>query len=153
LSDPWGLEFIRRLGLDREAETGVYRTFRMRIVEAEAGRVRLEAEPNAEAAGFPTARGPILHGGVIATIADSALATAAGTVADEGMVPTTADLHVEFFRTGRPGPVSAQAEVRHRTRRLAYCSATVEQDGEPIAEARATIAFVPLTRGEAKSPH
>jgi acyl-coenzyme A thioesterase PaaI-like protein len=32
--------------------------------------------------------------------------------------------------------------VRHRTRRLAFCEAKVEQDGEVVAEARAVIAYV-----------
>ena len=122
--------------------TGIYRTLRMRIAKVELGRARIEAEPDAEQAGFPTSRGPIVHGGAVATIADSALACAAGTLAEEGNVPTTVDLRVEFFRTGRPGQITADAEVRHRTRRLAYCAATVRQNGEVIAEARATVAYV-----------
>lgn len=141
-AEPWGLRFIRELGLTAPV-SGIYRTLRMRVTEVELGRARIEAEPDAEQAGFPTSRGPIVHGGAVATIADSALACAAGTLAQEGNVPTTVDLRVEFFQTGRPGPITADAEVRHRTRRLAYCAATVRQNGEVIAEARATIAYVP----------
>jgi acyl-coenzyme A thioesterase PaaI-like protein len=42
-----------------------------------------------------------------------------------------------------PGRLIARATVRHRTRRLAFCEATVEQEGGKIvAEARAVIAYV-----------
>jgi hypothetical protein len=42
-----------------------------------------------------------------------------------------------------PGvPVLATGECRHRTRRLAYCSATLTQAGKVVAEARATIAYL-----------
>jgi uncharacterized protein (TIGR00369 family) len=55
----------------------------------------------------------------------------------------TADLKVDFLRPAKPGRLIARATVRHRTRRLAFCEATVEQDGGPIvAEARAVIAYV-----------
>jgi len=55
----------------------------------------------------------------------------------------TADLKVDFLRAAKPGRLIARAKVRHRTRRLAFCEATVEQDGgQIVAEARALIAYV-----------
>jgi uncharacterized protein (TIGR00369 family) len=97
----------------------------------------------AERHGFPTSRGPIVHGGAIATLADEALATVAFTLADEGQSTVTADLKVDFLRPARPGRLVARASVRHRTRRLAFCEVSVEQEGgEIVAEARAVIAFV-----------
>jgi acyl-coenzyme A thioesterase PaaI-like protein len=37
----------------------------------------------------------------------------------------------------------ARGTVRHRTKRLAFCEATVEgEDGQIVAEARAVIAYV-----------
>jgi uncharacterized protein (TIGR00369 family) len=55
----------------------------------------------------------------------------------------TADLKVDFLRPAKPGRLIARATVRHRTRRLAFCEATVEQShGEVVAEARAVIAYV-----------
>ena len=114
-----------------------------RLVEVQAGKVVLEGNMTAEAHGFPTGRGPIVHGGAIATLADEAMASVAFTLADEGETTTTADLKVEYYRPCKPGRLIARASVRHRTRRLAFCQATVEQDGgEVVAEARAVIAYV-----------
>jgi uncharacterized protein (TIGR00369 family) len=79
----------------------------------------------------------------LATLADEALASVAFTAAEEGETTVTADLKVDFLRPAKPGRLLARATVRHRTRRLAFCEATVEQDGGPIvAEARAVIAYV-----------
>jgi uncharacterized protein (TIGR00369 family) len=61
---------------------------------------------------------------------------------EEGQAATTADLHVNYFRPGRAGRFEARAEVRHRSRRLVFCQATITQNGQPVTEARATIALV-----------
>jgi len=114
-----------------------------RLVEVKPGSLVLEGSLSAEAHGFPTSRGPIVHGGAIATLADEALASAAFTLAEEGETTTTADLKVDYFRPCKPGRLIARATVRHRTRRLAFCQASVEQEsGEVVAEARAVIAYV-----------
>ena len=114
-----------------------------RLVEAAAGRLILEGNLTAEAHGFPSSRGPIIHGGAIATLADEALAAVAFTAAEEGETTVTADLKVDFLRPATPGRLIARATLRHRTRRLAFCEVTVEQEGGPIvAEARAMIAYV-----------
>lgn len=125
------------------SKTGMYANLGISIDNVGERDVELVANPDEERHGFPTARGAIIHGGAVATIADCALACAAMAAAGEDELCTTADLHVEFFRPTRPGsPVIARAEVRHRTRRLAYCAATLTQDGEVVAEARATLAYV-----------
>ncbi len=123
--------------------TGMVANLGTRLLEVDAGTVVLEGNLTAEAHGFPTSRGPIVHGGALATLADEALASAAFTLATEGETTTTADLKVDFFRPAKPGRMIARATVRHRTRRLAFCEARVEQEnGEVVVEARAVIAFV-----------
>ena len=125
------------------ASTGMVANIGTRLVEVKAGSLVLEGHLSAEAHGFPTSRGPIVHGGAIATLADEALASAAFTLAEEGETTTTADLKVDYFRPCQPGRLIARATVRHRTRRLAFCQASVEQEsGEVVAEARAVIAYV-----------
>lgn len=114
-----------------------------KMVEVGAGTLVLEATFTEAAHGFPTSRGVIVHGGAIATLADETLATVAFTVAEEGETTATADLKVDYYRPGKPGRLVCRGRVRHRTRRLAFCEATVEQEsGEVIAEARAVIAYV-----------
>src|SRR5438105_1081860 len=123
--------------------TGMVANIGTRIVEVAYGKLVLEGTMTVEAHGFPTSRGPIVHGGAIATIADEALASVAFTQAQEGETTVTADLKVDFLRPAKPGRLVARATVRHRTKRLAFCEATVEQGrSEIVAEARAVIAYV-----------
>jgi uncharacterized protein (TIGR00369 family) len=142
LSEPYGVKALTELYKDW-ALTGMVANIGTRLVEARAGSVVLEGNMTAEAHGFPTGRGMIVHGGAIATLADEALASAGFTLAEEGETTTTADLKVDFYRPCRPGRLIARASVRHRTRRLAFCEASVEQEGgDVVAEARAVIAYV-----------
>lgn len=142
MSEPYGLRVLP--DLYREwASTGMVANIGTRLVEISAGSLALEGNMTAEAHGFPTSRGQIVHGGAIATLADEALASAAFTLADEGETTTTVDLKVEYYKPCKPGRLIARASVRHRTRRLAFCVASVEQEGgEVVAEARAVIAYV-----------
>ena len=125
------------------ATTGMVSNIGTRLVEVGPGKLVLEGNLSGESHGFPTSRGTIIHGGAIATLADEALASVAFTAAEEGETTVTADLKVDFLRPALPGRLVARATVRHRTRRLAFCEATVEQDGgQIVAEARAVIAYV-----------
>jgi uncharacterized protein (TIGR00369 family) len=125
------------------ATSGMVANIGTRLVEVKAGSLVLEANMTAEAHGFSTGRGLIVHGGAIATLADEALASVAFTLAEEGEATATADLKIDYYRPCRPGRLIARASVRHRTRRLAFCEASVEQEGgEVVAEARALIAYI-----------
>jgi uncharacterized protein (TIGR00369 family) len=141
-SAPYGTRALPEL-YKEWAATGMVANIGTKLVELEAGRLVLEGNMTAEAHGFPTSRGPIVHGGAVATLADECLASVAFTVADEGETTVTADLKVDFLRPAQPGRLIARGSVRHRTRRLSFCEATVENEvGEIVAEARAVIAYV-----------
>jgi uncharacterized protein (TIGR00369 family) len=141
-SEAYGVKALPELYKEWSA-TGMVANIGTAIVEVEAGRLVLSANMTAAAHGFPTSRGPIVHGGAIATLADEALASVAFTQADEGQTTVTADLKVDFLRPAFPGRLVARATVRHRTKRLAFCEATVENEsGAIVAEARAVIAYV-----------
>ncbi len=123
--------------------SGMVANIGTRLIEVGYGRLVLEGNLTGEAHGFATSHGTIIHGGAIATLADESLASVAFTVAEEGETTVTADLKVDFLRPARPGRLIARAAVRHRTRRLAFCEASVEQGhGQIVAEARAVIAYV-----------
>jgi uncharacterized protein (TIGR00369 family) len=141
VSEPYGVKALTSL-YKEWASTGMVANIGTRLVEVGAGTVTLEGNMTAEAHGFPSGRGVIVHGGAVATLADEALASAAFTLAEEGETTTTADLKVDYYRPCKPGRLIATASVRHRTRRLAFCEAKVEQEGEVVAEARAVIAYV-----------
>jgi uncharacterized protein (TIGR00369 family) len=142
LNEPYGVKALPDL-YKEWASTGMVANIGTRLVEVKAGSLILEGNMTPEAHGFPTSRGLIVHGGAIATLADEALASVAFTLAEDGETTATVDLKVEYYKPCKPGRLIARASVRHRARRLAFCEASVEQEGgEVVAEARAVIAYL-----------
>ena len=140
--DHYGVEALPKL-YEEWAGNGMIANIGTRLVEVAHGKLVLSGNLTGESHGFPTSRGTIIHGGAIATLADESLASVAFTAAAEGETTATVDLKVDFLRPARPGRLLARATLRHRTRRLAFCEATVEQEsGEIVAEARAVIAYL-----------
>jgi uncharacterized protein (TIGR00369 family) len=83
-----------------------------------------------------------LHGGVLATLVDTAMGTAVRSTIEDGDVPATSQLTVTYLRPGRPGTVEVTARVRTRGEHLTVCEADVEQDGRSLAHAVATFALL-----------
>jgi uncharacterized protein (TIGR00369 family) len=139
---PYGARTLASLYADW-ATTGMIANIGARIVDVSPGSLVLEATMAADRHSFPTSRGPIVHGGAIATLVDEALASVAYTLADETEATTTSSLHVDYYRPAPLGRLTVRANVRHRTRRLAYCHATVEDEaGRVVAEGRGVMAYV-----------
>ena len=143
MNDSYGVRVLPEMYAEWAA-SGMIANIGGRILDVDTGKLVLEGNLTTEKHSFPTSRGPMVHGGAIATLADEALATVAFTLAEEGQTTVTADLKVDFLRPATPGRLIARATVRHRTKRLAFTEATVEQadGGQIVAEARAVIAFV-----------
>ena len=138
----YGVDALPKL-YEEWAGNGMIANIGTQLVEVAHGKLVLSGNLTGESHGFPTSRGTIIHGGAIATLADESLASVAFTAAAEGETTATVDLKVDFLRPARPGRLLARATLRHRTRRLAFCEATVEQEsGEIVAEARAVIAYL-----------
>jgi len=120
--DPRG--FAERLGADVEA-TG----------EGSA-RVRFEVgEDHLNAAGT-------VHGGVLATLVDTAMGMAVRSATGENDVPATSQLTVTYLRPGKPGALEVTAQVRAQGEHLTVCDADVEQNGRGLAHAVATFAVL-----------
>jgi uncharacterized protein (TIGR00369 family) len=83
-----------------------------------------------------------LHGGVLATLVDTAMGQAVRTTTGEGEVPATSQLTVTYLRPGRPGPLTVTGRVRTRGEHLTVCEADVEQEGRALAHAVATFALL-----------
>ena len=83
-----------------------------------------------------------LHGGVVATLVDTAMGQAIRTTTGEGEVPATSQLTVTYLRPGKPGPLTVTARLRTRGEHLTVCEADVEQDGKTVAHAVATFALL-----------
>ena len=83
-----------------------------------------------------------LHGGVLATLVDTAMGLAVRTTTDDGEVPATSQLTVTYLRPGKPGPLEVTARLRTRGEHLTVCEADVRQDGKDLAHAVATFALL-----------
>ena len=81
-----------------------------------------------------------LHGGMIATLADTATGLAYRTVLEPGTSHVTSSLTVTFLAPGRTGTVIARGGVIKRGRRFGYAEADVV-DGDGTLLARATATF------------
>jgi uncharacterized protein (TIGR00369 family) len=83
-----------------------------------------------------------LHGGVLATLVDTAMGQAVRSAAGEDDVPATSQLTVTYLRPGTPGVLEVTASVRTRGEHLTVVEAEVEQDGRALAHALATFALL-----------
>lgn len=105
---------------------------------AQDGRSRLEldaTEQHLNPAGT-------VHGGVLATLVDTAMGSAVRSCSGDDDVPATSQLTVTFLRPGKPGTLTVTAEVRKRGEHLTVCEAEVEQDGRALVHAVATFAVL-----------
>lgn len=82
-----------------------------------------------------------LHGGVLATLVDTAMGAAVRSTTEDG-VPATSQLTVTYLRPGKPGEISVTARVRTRGEHLTVCEADVNQDGRSLVHAVATFALL-----------
>lgn len=80
-----------------------------------------------------------LHGGMIATLADTATGLAFRTGLEEDASALTSSLSVTFLRPGGIGVVTARGRVLKRGSRFGYAEADViDADGRLLARATAT---------------
>jgi uncharacterized protein (TIGR00369 family) len=83
-----------------------------------------------------------LHGGVLATLVDTAMGQAVRSRTGEDDVPATSQLTVTYLRPGKPGHLQVTAELRMQGEHLTVCEADVEQDGRALVHAVATFAVL-----------
>jgi len=118
----------------------VYRHLGMRVVRAEAGQSRVEL-PVGE--NLKNLYG-ILHGGLLATLMDSACGVALGTLLRPGETLVTLDLRINFLCPVRSGTLTAEGTVVHRGRKTGVAEASIrDQDGRLVARGGATTFFQP----------
>lgn len=117
----------------------VWRTLGYRRTHAEPGRMEIEWEATEDYT-FPDGGGTsIVHGGLVATVLDTAMGGACATTLEDGESFLTADLRVEFLRAGRPGMLRAEGRVVRRTKRVVFCAAELyDEAGDHVASARCT---------------
>ncbi len=87
-----------------------------------------------------------VHGGVIASLVDSAMGAAVYSEADDDDDgrPATIELKVSYLEPGQPGRLTCSAQVRKSGRRITIVEAEV-QDGSGGAIALATGTFTSVS--------
>src|SRR2546430_4974616 len=124
----------------------LWRTLQFRRTLWEPGRQVVEWDAPADYS-FPTNAGPIIHGGLVATILDTAMGGACWTLLNAEEVFLTGDLRVEYYRSAKPGLLRAEGRVVRKARRVIFCAADLYQDGEHIAGGRCTQIVLPSKGG------
>ena len=86
----------------------------------------------------------ILHGGVVASLADTAAALAVLTLGEAGDATTTVDLTVHYLRPLAAGRATARARVLRAGRRILSISVEVLDENQALA-ATALTSFIRLS--------
>jgi uncharacterized protein (TIGR00369 family) len=95
--------------------------------------------------GFVSNTGPVIQGGLVTAILDSAMGGACWTVLNNDEIFLTADLRVEFLRPTRPGTLRAIGRVVRRTTRVVFCAAELFDAGDTLlAASRCTQVVLPV---------
>jgi uncharacterized protein (TIGR00369 family) len=116
----------------------IWNTLAYRSLEQADGRAVIEWQATPEFC-FSGPSGPIVHGGMVTTLLDTAMGGACWSVLGDDESFLTADLHCEFMRSARPGVLRAEGRVVQRSRRVAFCAAELyDADGELLASSRCT---------------
>ena len=83
-----------------------------------------------------------VHGGVLATLVDTAMGLAARSRIGEEDVPATSQLTIAYLSAAQDGDLVIKANVRKTGEHLLLCDADIDQDGKPIVHAVATFALL-----------
>ena len=93
------------------------------LVEAEEGRAVVEVRAEERHLN----PGGTVHGGVVGTLIDIAMAEALRPMTDEGERPVTIEIKVNYLEPGKPGTLSCTASVRKGGKRITVVEAEVIQ--------------------------
>ncbi len=122
---------------DRIARSAFHSWVGMELVAAEPGRVEI----GLDAAEHHLNLQGMLHGGVIATLADTATGLAVRSMVPADRRHVTVQLDVHYLSPGRPGRVTAVGTTVRVGATIAYAEADVTDGrGRLLARATATVA-------------
>ncbi|MDM0039181.1 PaaI family thioesterase [Variovorax sp. J22G21] len=107
---------------------------------SEAGRARLVIDARPELGNVIGA----MHGGVLVTLLDVAMASAAVSLFDFDRTAVTLNLNTSFLEPGR-GRLTADGEVVQHDSNVAWCHASItDADGRVVARAQGSFRYLPL---------
>ncbi len=131
------------------AATDFYEWMGLSLIDARPGEVDLALDA---AAHHVNLQG-LLHGGVLATLADTAGGLAIRTKLEPGRRHVTLQLGIQFLSAGSPGRIVAHGRAVRVGRQIAYAESEIrDENGTLLATAQATVAVSTERRGQPSSP-
>ena len=125
---------------DRMASSPFHAGMGIRVLDVREGEVGLAMDASGEHANL----GGTLHGGVIATLADTAAGLAVRSAIAPGSGHVTVNLDVQYLRAGALGTIEANGRVVRAGRSIVFAEAEVTgEDGAVLARAQVTVAISP----------
>jgi uncharacterized protein (TIGR00369 family) len=136
-----GLAFFRHMLEGQMPQAPMTKLLNMRLLEVDEGRVVFGARPTRD---HYNGMG-VVHGGLAATLLDSALGCAINSMAPPGKIYTTLELKINYTRplTEEVGDVRCEARVIHLGSRTATAEGRiVDTDGKLYAHGSTTCIVV-----------
>ena len=121
---------------DRLQDSEFYRWAGVEVIDASPGVVEIAFEANSQHLNLQG----LVHGGILATLADTAMGLAVRTVLEPGRRHVTVQLGVEFLSPGRPGRITARGRSVKIGTQLGFAEADVMNgEGRLLARAHSTL--------------
>ena len=121
---------------DRLQDSEFYRWAGVEVVDASPGLVEVVFEANSQHLNLQG----LVHGGILATLADTAMGLAVRTALEPGRRHVTVQLGIEFLSPGRPGTITARGRTVKIGTQLGFADADVmNADGRLLARAHSTL--------------
>lgn len=115
---------------------------------SEGGRARLVLDARPELGNVIGA----VHGGVLVTLLDVAMASAAVSLFDFARTAVTLNLNTSFLAPGH-GRLAADGEVVQHDDSVAWCRASVtDAAGRVVAQAQGSFRYLPLPQATSNTP-
>lgn len=114
---------------------------------SEGGRARLVIDARPELGNVIGA----MHGGVLATLLDVAMASAAVSLFDFTRTAVTLNMNTSFLEPGR-GTLTADGEVVQHDDSVAWCRAAItDAGGRLVAQAQGSFRYLPMPQATANT--
>jgi uncharacterized protein (TIGR00369 family) len=121
---------------DRLHDSEFYRWAGIEVTDASPGIVDIALEAGGQHLNLQG----LVHGGILATLADTAMGLAVRTVLEPGRRHVTVQLGIEFLSPGRPGRITARGRSVRIGTQLGFAEADVlNADGRLLARAHSTL--------------
>ncbi len=105
------------------------------VVEASPGEVVVDLEAGPQHRNLQG----LIHGGLLATLADIAMGLSVRTSVEPGRRHVTIEMSIRFLRPGKPGKIQAKGHTLRVGREVAFAEAEVtDENGRVLATAQGT---------------